>query len=78
MDKIKKMLTIPSISGSWDLLLMENIALPLDLTGLLMSVDGLFDMVGGVFLTKIIRCFHRVIQGGNIDEEKYYLQVKSI
>jgi hypothetical protein len=57
---------------------LVNRALQPDLTGLLKSVDGLFDMVGRVFRTKIIRCLHQVIQGGNIDEEKYYLQVKSI
>lgn len=46
-----------------------------DLTRVLKSVDILHDMAGRVFRTKIVRCFHQVI-GGNIDEEKYYLQAK--
>ena len=50
-----------------------NQAVQLDLTGLLKSVDRLIDMVGSVFRTKVIRYFHQVIQGGNIDEERYYL-----
>lgn len=50
----------------------------LDLTGLLKSVDRLIDMVGSVLRKKIIQCFHQVIQGGNIDEERYYLQSKSV
>ena len=45
----------------------------LDLTGLLKRVDRLSDMVGSVFRTKEIRYFHQVIQGGNIDEERYSL-----
>lgn len=60
------------------LLFLVNGALQLELTGVSKNVDGLFDMVGRVFSTKIIRYFHQVIQGGIIDEEKYYLQVKSI
>ena len=50
-----------------------NQAVQLDLTGLLKSVDRLIDMVGSVFRTKVIQYFHQVIQGGNIDEERYYL-----
>lgn len=50
-----------------------NQAVQLNLTGLLKSVDRLIDMVGSVFRTKVIRYFHQVIQGGNIDEERYYL-----
>ncbi len=53
--------------------LTVNQAVQLDLTGLLKSVDRLIDMVGSVFRTKVIRYFHQVIQGGNIDEERYYL-----
>ena len=49
-----------------------------DLTGLLKSIDRLIDLVGSVFRTKVIRYFHQVIQGGNIDEEKYYLQFKPV
>ena len=60
------------------LLLLINRALQLELIGMLNSIDGLFDMVGGIFRTKIIRCLHQVIQGGNIDEKKYYLQFESI
>ena len=55
-----------------------NQAVQLDLTGLLKSVDRLIDMVGSAFRTKVIRYFHQVIQGGNIDEERYYLQSKSV
>ena len=58
---------------NFTLLLPVNWAVQLDLTGLLKSVDRLIDMVGSVFRTKVIRYFHQVIQGGNIDEERYYL-----
>lgn len=44
------------------LFLPVNRELQLKLTGMLKSIDGLFDMVGGVFSAKIIRCFHQVIQ----------------
>lgn len=44
-----------------------------DLTGLLKSVDRLIDLVGSVLRGNVIRYFHQVIQGGNIDEERYYL-----
>lgn len=44
------------------LFLPVNRELQLELTGMLKSIDGLFDMVGGVFSAKIIRCFHQVIQ----------------
>ncbi len=60
------------------LLLLVNKALQLDLTGLLKGVDGLIDAVGSVFGDKIIQLVHQVIQGENVDEEKYYLQVKSV
>lgn len=55
------------------LLLLVKWALQRGLTVLLKSVDRLFGVVGGVFCIKIIRCFHQVIQGGNVDEETYYL-----
>ena len=58
---------------NFTLLLPVNQAVQLDLTGLLKGVDRLIDMVGSVFRTKVIRYFHQVIQGGNIDEERYYL-----
>ena len=40
---------------------------------MLNRVDKLTRLVGSVFRTKVIRYFHQVIQGGNIDEERYYL-----
>ena len=43
---------------------------------MLTLVDRLLDIIGSVFLRKVIRFFHQVIQGGNIDEERYYLQFK--
>ena len=58
---------------NFTLLLPVNYAVQLDLTGLLKGFDRLIDMVGSVFRTKVIRYFHQVIQGGNIDEERYYL-----
>ena len=63
---------------NFKLFLPKNQVGQLDLTGLLKSIDRLIDMVGSVFRTKVIRYFHQVIQGGNIDEERYYLQSKSI
>ena len=58
---------------NFTLFLPKNQVVQLDLTGLLKSIDRLIDMVGSVFRTKVIRYFHQVIQGGNIDEERYYL-----
>ena len=58
---------------NFKLFLPKNQVVQLDLTGLLKSIDRLIDMVGSVFRTKVIRYFHQVIQGGNIDEERYYL-----
>ena len=58
---------------NFTLFLPKNQVVQLDLTGLLKRVDRLIDMVGSVFRTKVIRYFHQVIQGGNIDEERYYL-----
>ena len=40
---------------------------------MILNTNRLIDMVGSVFRTKVIRYFHQVIQGGNIDEERYYL-----
>ena len=58
---------------NFTLFLPKNQVVQLDLTGLLKSIDRLIDMVGSVFRTKVIRYFHQVIQGGNIDAERYYL-----
>ena len=63
---------------NYTLLLPVNEVMQLDLTGLLKSVDRLIDMDGSDFRTKVIRYFHQEIQGGNIDEERYYLQPKSV
>ena len=54
-----------------------NQAVQLDLTGLLKSVNRLIDMVGSVFRTKVIRYFHQVIQGGNIDETSFKSEIAS-
>lgn len=40
-------------------------------------VDRLFRMVGGLIEFKIVPYVHQ-IKGGTFDEERYYLQFKSI
>lgn len=79
VDRSPKGATIATTENkNFTLFLPKNQVVQLDLTGLLKSIDRLIDMVGSVFRTKVIRYFHQVIQGGNIDEERYYLQSKSI
>ena len=54
---------------NFTLLLLVNVILQPDLTGLLKSVDGLFEMIGSILRRKKILYFHQVI-GGNIDEKR--------